>query len=380
MLRNGESQRADGRYCYKYIDIDGKAKFVYSWKLTKTDRLPSGKRDCKSLRELQEEIKKELSAGVTASIHDSTLFEELKKFIDGKASIKPTTRKNYNSILNAIKNDSFVQKPVAKITAAEAKAWIKQLANNWGYGRISGTKNLISSMYIELIENEMLVRNPFNFKLSKIIANDAKERAALTPQAQKLLLDFVLNSNSYKQYYYHIKFLILTGLRIGEFCGLTVSDIDFEQKTLSVKHQLQRIKGERHITSLKTKTSKRDIPITSEIEECIRKMIDSIPKKSVTIDDYSGFITCTKSGIPCCDVDWYTRLKRITEALNKAKGTKFSVISPHILRHTFITNEINKGTPIKVVSYLAGHKDAAITLNVYTTTTYADVRKAILGE
>ena len=45
VLRNGESQRSDGRYAYKYIDTDGKQQFVYSWKLEKTDRLPKGKRD-----------------------------------------------------------------------------------------------------------------------------------------------------------------------------------------------------------------------------------------------------------------------------------------------------------------------------------------------
>ena len=36
ILRNGESQRQDGRYAFKYIDATGKQQFVYSWKLEKT--------------------------------------------------------------------------------------------------------------------------------------------------------------------------------------------------------------------------------------------------------------------------------------------------------------------------------------------------------
>lgn len=44
-LRNGESQRKDGRYVYKYTDIYGKPQFVYSWKLVPTDKTPAGKRD-----------------------------------------------------------------------------------------------------------------------------------------------------------------------------------------------------------------------------------------------------------------------------------------------------------------------------------------------
>ena len=42
ILRNGESQRKDGRYMYKYIDNVGNAKYVYSWKLVKTDTVPQG--------------------------------------------------------------------------------------------------------------------------------------------------------------------------------------------------------------------------------------------------------------------------------------------------------------------------------------------------
>ncbi len=37
VLRGGESQRKDGRYMYKYVDNAGNVKYVYSWKLVKTD-------------------------------------------------------------------------------------------------------------------------------------------------------------------------------------------------------------------------------------------------------------------------------------------------------------------------------------------------------
>lgn len=40
ILRTGESQRLDGRYCYKYTDANGKPQFLYAWKLEPTDRTP----------------------------------------------------------------------------------------------------------------------------------------------------------------------------------------------------------------------------------------------------------------------------------------------------------------------------------------------------
>ena len=44
ILRTGESQEADGRYKYRYIDANGKRKSVYSWRLVATDSVPYGKK------------------------------------------------------------------------------------------------------------------------------------------------------------------------------------------------------------------------------------------------------------------------------------------------------------------------------------------------
>ena len=61
-LFNGESQRKDGKYEYKYHDAWGTRKTVYSWKLTPTDRVPAGKRDDISLREKIKQIQRILTA------------------------------------------------------------------------------------------------------------------------------------------------------------------------------------------------------------------------------------------------------------------------------------------------------------------------------
>lgn len=50
VLRKEESQRKDGRYMYKYVDNAGNVKYVYSWKLVKTDTVPQGAKDDIPLR------------------------------------------------------------------------------------------------------------------------------------------------------------------------------------------------------------------------------------------------------------------------------------------------------------------------------------------
>lgn len=45
ILKDGESQKADGRYMYQYTDIHGKRRSLYSWRLVETDRTPKGKKE-----------------------------------------------------------------------------------------------------------------------------------------------------------------------------------------------------------------------------------------------------------------------------------------------------------------------------------------------
>ncbi|MEG2234796.1 MAG: tyrosine-type recombinase/integrase, partial [Oscillospiraceae bacterium] len=45
-------------------------------------------------------------------------------------------------------------------------------------------------------------------------------------------------------------------------------------------------------------------------------------------------------------------------------------VTPHILRHTYITNLLLAGVDIKTVQYLAGHEKAKVTLDIYAHLTY----------
>jgi hypothetical protein len=75
ILRTGESQNKEGRYVYKYINSLGEQKFIYSWKLVPTDRVPKGKRDDISLREKIAEVQ-------TAELGNTkSRFQKYYKFV-----------------------------------------------------------------------------------------------------------------------------------------------------------------------------------------------------------------------------------------------------------------------------------------------------------
>ena len=60
ILKDGESQLPDGRYRYRYFDMDGCRQVVYSWKLVERDRMPPGKKDDLSLREKERQIERDM--------------------------------------------------------------------------------------------------------------------------------------------------------------------------------------------------------------------------------------------------------------------------------------------------------------------------------
>ena len=123
-LFNGESQRKDGKYEYKYQDALGKRKTVYSWKLTPTDRVPAGKRDDISLREKIKQIQKDLNSNITPDGGNFTVLELVEKYISQKTGVRHNTRANYNFVVNVIQKEAFGQKRIDKIKVSDAKEWL----------------------------------------------------------------------------------------------------------------------------------------------------------------------------------------------------------------------------------------------------------------
>ena len=80
----------------------------------------------------------------------------------------------------------------------------------------------------------MLMKNPFGFELAGVIVNTEKTREAITPEQMQNFLKFVHNDNVYCKYYEVFYILFHTGMRISEFCGLTLSDLDMENRIINI--------------------------------------------------------------------------------------------------------------------------------------------------
>lgn len=369
IFNNGESQRKDGRYVYKYIDASGKPQFIYSWKLVPTDRVPKGKRDCLSLREKEQEIKKDVADGIDSRGKKLTLIELFEKQNRSRSNVTKNTVKGRQKLKSALEQDILGNRPIDTIKPSDAKEWaLRMKERGYAYNTINNYRRSLQASFSIAVQDDYVRKNPFDFKLSDILEDDRTPRRALTEEEEKQFLEFVKTDSHYKQYYDVIVILLNTGLRISELCGLTRKDLDFESRRINVDHQLLITTASNYyINAPKTKSGNRQIPMSESVYQALQRVIEQRKDaQPIEIDGYSGFIFLNSQGYPMCGKRYADIFRKLTKKYNKVSNGSLPNISPHILRHTFCTKLANQNMNPKSLQYLMGHSNIAITLNLYT--------------
>ena len=295
ILRNGESQRKDGRYAFKYIDANGQQQFVYSWKLESTDKLPAGKRDDISLREKEKIIQRDLFDGVVASDANMTVLELVEKYVLQKTGVRHNTEAGYRTVINMLKKDKFGQKKIGSVKLSDAKLWLIKLQQTDGrsYSSIHSIRGVLRPAFQMAMDDDLIRKNPFEFQLATVIVNDSVTREAISRKQERQFLQFVQQDNHFCKYYEGIYILFKTGMRISEFVGLTISDIDMDKRTIDINHQLQRKRdGEYIIEDTKTNAGTRVLPMTDDVYECFEKILANRrkPKVEPMVQGRIGFL------------------------------------------------------------------------------------------
>ncbi len=387
ILRDGECQRKDGQYQYSYTDLDGKRKCIYSWKLEKTDALPKGKRNCPSLREKEQEINRNLNNGIVTDGGNLTVLQQVEKYVSLKIGMRESTKTGYKTVINLLKKEEFGSRKINKVKISDAREWLTKLQqkDGKGYSTIHTIRGVVRPAFQMAVNDDYLNRNPFDFKLTDAVINDSEKREALSLDEKRKYLEFIRTDKHFSKYYDAIYILFHTGLRISEFCGLTISDIDFKKKTVNIEKQLIRTTDMRYVIEQpKTEAGKRTVYITKNVCDCFKRIIDSRRKlrKDPVIADtngksYMGFLFIDKNGMPKVALHWEKYFEHIWEKYIKLHKVSMPKVTPHICRHTYCTHLSSVGMQVKELQYLMGHSDANVTLNTYTHVDLDNVRRQV---
>lgn len=381
-LRTGESQRSDGRYMYKYSDASGKPRYVYSHRLMNSDPVPAGKKIDLSLREKEKKIQQDLLIGLLPFGANMTVMELVERYIAQKKGVRENTRVNYQFVLNILRKEEFGEKIVDKVRISDAKLWLIKLQEDGrGYSTIHAIRGVVRPAFQMAVDDDLIRKNPFSFQLATIVVNDSVKREAITCKQEQAFLEFVRTDKHFSQYYDGIFLLFKTGLRISELCGLTLHNVNMEERRFTVDHQLQRShKMSYYIEEPKSDSGKRTIPMTDEVYTCFKRILKNrkAPRIEPMIDGYTGFLFLDLNSKPTVSLHWQHYFKRIVEKYNSIYNTHLPKITPHICRHTYCSNMAKSGMNPKTLQYLMGHADISVTLNTYTHVFFDDIQEEVL--
>ncbi|MEB7800358.1 site-specific integrase [Staphylococcus xylosus] len=239
---------------------------------------------------------------------------------------------------------------------------------------IKGCLNLIFKF---ALKNSIILYDPTQFvtypqkpkTVAELESDDLEMKYISTEDMNKILE--VTKSN--RRYYQNLSeyFLILyyTGMRPSELLALKSTDINFKNKTVSITKTLFNEKDKRNDYSLLIPkgNKKRIIKINDICIETFQKLInENKEKKKIYKDAYDNqkFIFSDSTGHPYILNRIHKKFKRIlTEAEISNDYT------PHAFRHTYTTNLIASGAPVKLVQQVLGHINITTTLNIYTHVT-----------
>lgn len=318
-----------------------------------------------------------------------TVKEYCEKWLQMQsAHIRVTTLTDYSS---KVKN--YIIAPLGHLYMAEVTADDIKLALIPASKKSSSVYRSVNMLYKSIfnsaIESNIIDVSPCQ-RISAKGGKPQKDKESLTDDQVEKLLAAIKGLPPYV----FVMIGLYAGLRREEILALKWDCVflDGETPYLSVRRAWHSEHNRPVIsTELKTKAAKRDIPLPNQLVECLKEA-----KKMST----SEYVVANSEGGPLS----YTQFKRvwqyivtrstkertyvryvngqkITHTVTPVLGEKaahngnvvYSLdfqVTPHQLRHTYITNLIYASVDPKTVQYLAGHENSKITMDIYAKVKY----------
>ena len=349
-------------YRTRIMDADGKQVSLYA-------------ATCEELYEKQLEARRQVEEIIFRRQHPTVAEYCQKWLLMQSAKVSASTLRGYTADMK-----NYIIKPLGEMYMEEVTADDIRLAlvplSKKSEGLYSTVNMLLKCIFYSAERSQILEHNPC-VGISGKGGKPAKKREALTDQQVEVLLDTVRELPPYL----FIMLGLYSGLRREEILALQWDCVFLDESTpyISVR-RAWRTEHNRPVIStvLKTKAAKRDIPIPKCLVDCLREA------KTASKSDY---VISDSEGQPLAASQfqrvWQYVVVRSTKPRNYYKyvngqSIKYTVtptlgdfdVTPHQLRHTYITNLLYAGVDPKTVQYLAGHENSKTTMDIYAKVKY----------
>ena len=290
-------------------------------------------------------------------------FEELAQLWleNYKTTVKPSTFENVKSKVEKMTEEHFKELKLKKITVAYCQKVVIELSKT--YVLYNHYLSVINRIFKYAVLMDILDSNPFDKVIKPKSRQTQRKGNFLTKEELKEFLK--LAKTATLSYFFPLVHLMsYTGLRQGEALALKWSDIDFENKKITVDKTATRIKEKQTLQTPKTKNSKRVIsidPTTLLILKSWKKdQIKIYFKNGKHFEGDENFIFTNQRA------EWVHIHNFIRYFKRFIADHKLKQITPHGLRHTHASLLFSAGVEPKSISDRLGHSTVQITLDLYT--------------
>lgn len=357
-LGKGLSQEKGGNYVARFVDT-------------------FGKRQSKRFMKLQE-ARQWLADSIYADQH-SNIYYSLDMTVDSffEFWIKTNHKTSRDSTVEAYKYRYYknIQSEIGNMKMSDVKLAhcqmiiSKMIDDNYSNSTILLTCAVLRGLFDYAVECDVIIKNPAKFKVKNSVGKKKKEREALTIAEQQKFLK-AINGHAYENQY---KFILQTGLRIGELMGLKWEDVDLKKKTIRIQRSIRYLMGKKEwkIGEPKSNAGYRTIPLTDEAVAILKNQkAKNVSYKVIPLDS-KDYVFISENGSHLSTNAYDSAIMRI------CKQADIKPISVHILRHTFATRCIEGGMKPKTLQTIMGHANIGVTMNLYVHTTNNELNDEI---
>lgn len=325
-----------------------------------------------AVRDFADEFERKIKGGANIKYNKMTFrgFCTDLYFKNHLVTLKPKTASGYRIVAETRLIPYFGEMSLRNITPLDIRGWLSSLERNDGQDKALSRNSIgswfrtLSAILGKAYEWELIDENPC--KRVKCPSKAQSDVQALQLEDVQRIVDKLPEYEDIRARMF-ILLLLNTGIREAEAAGLEWRDIDFENRTISIKRTSQYIPGEGMIESTpKSATSVRTIPVSDDMIKELAVFRKWQTEEISRLDElYEGKLGeearlfTTYTGKPVFDS---TLRKWLSKFLEWCEVPRVTV---HGLRHTFASVLIANGTDARTTAALLGHSSPALVMNIY---------------
>lgn len=238
--------------------------------------------------------------------------------------------------------------PVSKVDSLDVKAWASAMTRDGSSATVvNRAVGILAGILDDAVEHRALAFNPARrFKRGEKPKKAPKRHVYLTDA------DVCRLAEESGRHADLVLTLAFTGLRWGEAIALTVADVEFLKRRISVHRNAVQVGQEFEVGQTKGKEN-RTVPVAASVLTRLAARCEGRSEDDLLFPASSGGYLKRPS---YDSTGWFNR------AVERAEVQK---VTPHDLRHAAASLAVSAGANVLAVSRMLGHKDPSITLRVY---------------